>query len=110
MIKYFVNEEKKQVIGTLENTKYDVVNKINKMLDGSPFCYCNDKCLMPDSFKSVVTCDPADEFDIEIGKQIAKKRIMDRYYNSFDKRVEFFIKDADNMSSEFAKYKKPLDK
>ena len=95
MIKYFVNEEKRQVIGLLEGTRWDAINKINKMILDTDFCLCMcGKYEMPDEFKAIVTCDPADEFDVEVGKQIAKKRILDRYYPALDKRVNKFFEAA----------------
>lgn len=111
MIKYYVNKDKRQVIGVIDGTQYDVLKKINKMVDNEKFAYYyNEKCLMPNSFKAVVTCSPDDEFDVEVGKHIAKKRIMERYYNSFDKRMEFFIKDISNMMKNSLKYQKHIDK
>lgn len=101
MIKYFVNEDKRQVIGLLDGTRHDALNKIDKMLDGSPFSYWNNKCLMPDSFKAIVTCDPSDEFDVETGKKIVKERIMNRYYSSFDKRIAIFMADVNEMYGKF---------
>lgn len=91
-IKYFVNEEKRQVIGLLENTKWDAVNKINKMMAGTEFCVVpSKKYLMPSEFRSVVQCDPRDEFNVEEGKKKAKKRILNRYYAVLDKRVNRFF-------------------
>ena len=91
MIKYFVNEEKRQVIGLLEDTRWDAINKINKMMLDTGFCVCmGEKYIMPSDFRAVVTCDPADEFDVEVGKQIAKKRILERYYTALDKRIDKF--------------------
>lgn len=49
-----------------------------------------DKYKMPDCFKVIVTCDPRDEYDFEVGTQIAKKRIMDKYYKALDKRMQMF--------------------
>lgn len=90
-IKYFVNEEKKQVIGLLENTRWDAVNKIEKMVSNTGFCVTlKKKYMMPSRFKVTVTCDPRDTFDPEIGKRIAKKRILDRYYKSLDQKVDAF--------------------
>ena len=92
MIKYFVNEEKRQVIGLLENTRWDAYNKISKVIRDTDFCVTpNEKYMMPDEFRAVVQCDPADEFSVEEGKRIAKQRIMDRYYSSFDNRINKFI-------------------
>ena len=91
-IKYFVNEEKRQVIGLLSNCRYDAMRKIDKILDGTDFCCCyNEKYLMPSEFRTVVTCDPRDEFNVEIGKKIAKKRLLDNYYKALDKRVGKFL-------------------
>lgn len=91
MIKYFVNEEKRQVIGLLENTKWDAINKIDKMLRDTDFCFSlSEKYMMPSEFRVVVTCDERDEFDVAIGKKIAKKRLLANYYKSLDKRVNKF--------------------
>ena len=90
-IKYFVNEEKKQVIGLLANTRWDAVNKISKMICDTDFCVVpGKKYQMPSEFRVVVQCDEHDEFNPEVGKNIAKKRILDRYYHALDKRVDKF--------------------
>lgn len=90
-IKYFVNEEKRQVIGLLENTTWDAYHKICKMVRDTDFCVApNEKYMMPSEYKVVVQCDPADEFDVEEGKRIAKQRILDRYYPALHKRVGKF--------------------
>ena len=91
-IKYFVNEEKRQVIGLLENTRYDAINKIDKLIRDTEFCFCpGEKYMMPDSYRAAVQCDPRDEFSVEEGKKIAKKRILERYYPALDKRVNKFL-------------------
>lgn len=90
-IRYFINEEKQQVIGLLENTKWDALSKIEKMVGNTDFCVIpKKKYMMPSRFKVTVTCDPRDMFDPEIGKRIAKKRILDRYYKSLDQKVDAF--------------------
>ena len=90
-IKYFVNEEKRQVIGLLEDTRWDAYIKMCKMIRDTDFCLTACKEYeMPNEFRAVVQCDPADEFSVEEGKNIAKQRIMDRYYHSLDKRVDKF--------------------
>lgn len=90
-IKYFVNKDKRQVIAILENTRWDACNKICKMIADTDFCVVpNHKYLMPNQFKVTVTCDPRDEFNVEVGKKIAKKRILKNYYASLDKRVAKF--------------------
>ncbi len=91
-IKYFVDVEKRQVVAVLKDTKWDAYNKINKMIAGTEFCLVpNEKYMIPSQFKVTVTCDPRDEFDAEIGKNIAKKRILKNYYSFIDKRVNKFL-------------------
>lgn len=91
MIKYFVNKNKRQVIAVLENTKWDAYHKIDKMVADTEFCVVpNDKYIMPNQFRVTVTCDPRDDFNVDIGKKIAKKRVLNNYYTSLDKRVAKF--------------------
>ena len=91
-IKYFVNEEKRQVIGLLENTRWDAINKISKMISDTDFCIVpNKKYMMSDEYRTVVQCDPRDEFSVEEGKKKAKERILKRYYTALDKRVNKFF-------------------
>lgn len=92
MIRYFINEEKRQVIGLLEDTQWDAYNKISKMIRDTDFCVApSEKYMMPTEFRAVVQCDPADEFSVEEGMRIAKQRILDRYYAALDKRVHKFF-------------------
>ena len=91
MIKYFVIEDRKQVIALLEGTKWDAYNKICKTMRGTDFCVApNKKYLMPNHFKVVVSCDSRDSFDPEFGKKRAKKILLDNYYKSLHKRLDRF--------------------
>lgn len=91
-IKYFINEEKRQVIGVLENTRWDAINKIHKMIRGTDFCVVpSEKYMMPSEYRTVVQCDERDEFNVEEGKKKAKERILKRYYPALDKRVNKFF-------------------
>ena len=90
-IKYFVNEEKKQVIGVLSGCRWDAINKIDKMMSDTEFCFVpSKKYQMKNEYRAVVCCDERDEFNPEVGKTIAKQRIMERYYSALDKRVDKF--------------------
>lgn len=98
-IKYYSIPEKRQVIGVLSGCKWDCVNKIDKMMKNSEFMLAvvNDKYIMPDTFKVVVTCDPRDEYNVEEGKRIAKKKVLRNYHKSMDKRMAKFNKAVANM-------------
>ena len=91
MVKYFVNEEERVVVAVLENTRWDAYNKICKMTRDTDFCVVpKDKYMMHSSYRAVVTCDERDEFDVEIGKKIAKERVLDHYYAALDRRLDEF--------------------
>ena len=91
MIKYFVNEDERKIVAVLENTRWDAYNKICKMVRDTDFCIVpKDKYMMHAAYRSVVTCNPADTFNIEVGKQIAKKRVLEHYYEALDRRVDEF--------------------
>ena len=91
-IKYFINKEKRQVIGLLDNTEWDAINKINKLMRDTQFCFCpSEEYMMPREYRAVVQCDPRDEFSVEEGKKKAKERIMKRYHPALDKRVSKFF-------------------
>ena len=96
-IKYVVLPEKNQVIAILKNTKYDAYNKAMKlcreMSEGQTtifICPNMEKMLMPNEFKVVVNCKEGDTFDAKIGKDIAKRICLEKYYKSLDKRVDNF--------------------
>lgn len=103
MIKYVVLEDKKTVIGILENTKFDGVNKINKIMGvdagTSIFYVYHRKYLMPNMFKATVVCDPRDEWNVEEGKKFAKKKVLKNYYKSLDKRMDMFRDELNKLNS-----------
>ena len=91
MIKYFVNEEERKVVAVLENTRWDAYHKICKMIRDTDFCVVpKDEYMMHSAYRAVVTCDDRDEFDVEVGKKIAKERVLEHYYAALDKRVDRF--------------------
>ena len=91
MVRYFVNEEERVVVAVLENTRWDACNKICKMMRDTDFCLVpKNKYMMHNTYRAIVTCDEQDEFDVEIGKKIAKQRVLDHYYEALDKRLDEF--------------------
>ena len=103
-IKYIVLEEKKQVIAVLSNTSNDAYNKAMKMCrelsERCPniyICPNPNKMKMPNSFRVTVPCDPEDEFNPEIGKDIAKRICLENYYKSLDKRIDRFVADLETI-------------
>lgn len=94
MIKYFVVPEKRTVYAVLTNTRHDALRKINKMVGyDSSFCAYHQKYLMPNTFRSKAVCDERDVWDTEVGKKVAKDKLLNSYYRSLDKRIDMFRAD-----------------
>ena len=109
MIKYFVNKEKKTVVAKFENTfvltdkgvweKYianHICKTINKTKGGNDL-YLNDKNIyykfiedaikQNDSCCGIAKCADTDTFDVEKGKEIAKKRLLKKYYSTQERAL-----------------------
>ena len=109
MIKYFVNKEKKTVVAKFENTsvltdkgvweKY-IANHICKTISktkGGIDLYLNDKNIyykfiedaikQNDSCYGIAKCANTDTFDVEKGKELAKKRLLKKYYRTQERAL-----------------------
>ena len=109
MIKYFVNKEKKTLVAKFENTflltdkgvweKY-IANHICKIISktkGGIDLYLNDRNIyykfIEDSIKQndscygIAKCADTDTFDVEKGKEIAKKRLLKKYYSTQERAL-----------------------
>ena len=109
MIKYFVNKEKKTVVAKFENTsvltdkgvwKKYIANHICKTVSktkGGINLYLNDKNIyykfiedaikQNDSCYGIAKCADTDTFDVEKGKEIAKKRLLKKYYRTQERAL-----------------------
>lgn len=85
MIKYYYNTNKQGTIAILSNTRYDFLNKVNKMLANTGIIVCGDKYLMKNEYKGIVYCNKKDVYDEQVGRDKAKEKCMNRYYRDFDK-------------------------
>lgn len=109
MIKYFVNKEKKTVVAKFKNTsvltdksvweKY-IANHICKTISktkGGNDLYLSDRAIyykfidyaikQNDSCYGIAKCADTDTFDVEKGKEIAKKRLLKKYYSTQERAL-----------------------
>ena len=119
MIKYDVNEETKVVVASVEGIAYDAINTMLKTLRRqniittesfmviesdesadirkSKFTEMHStvckKYLLPNELKSEAHYDPQDpnEFSVERGKQIARRRLYDAYNKVFKRALSEII-------------------
>ena len=106
-IKYIIKPEEKRVIAVLENTRNDAINKAvkicKKISELSPRIFIapqTKELIMNNSFHGVATCQDGDVFDIEEGKKIAKRICLEKYYNSFDNKMDKFYFDLESLGLE----------
>lgn len=92
--KFFVNEENRTVVCKINGTKTLAEQFIN---GNTNLCtYLMDIDLdMPPSFTGKAVCSSDDEWDIDLGKQIAFARAKHKFNSCFFKRMQAFINEFD---------------
>lgn len=100
-IKY-VHLDNGATLAILENTKYDAIHKIVKVLDSTKsLCFNPSKYLMQDVFKAASKPYGGDIYDKEYGEKEAKKKVMRKYYNQLDRKLDEFAEDLNAAMFEF---------
>ena len=102
MIKYVVIPEQKKVIALLQNTDFDAICKIRKNLCQSNIVVWDEsKYKMKHFYRAVAKCHGEDVFDEERGKEIAKKKLLDKYYSDFDAKIDSVGNEIKNVLTNF---------
>lgn len=83
MIKYTVDEKSRTVTATISGCKDDVLNRVGRVNAAVK----SDKGVIKaasiqDSFSAVAKCHPSDTFDENVGKQLAKQRLLNKYHEA----------------------------
>ena len=88
MINYNVNEETRTITASISGCENDVLNSIcrrfnvslgDRQYKGPSQLVCVAK--MKDEYIGVAKCHPDDQFDANIGMELAKKRLLDKYHS-----------------------------
>lgn len=114
-VEYKVIEDKRIVVATIKDIQYDAMYVFNDKFmahatsDIEVGMWPNQKFMMPYSMKAVARCDPNDEFSVEKGKQIALKKLSEKYNQSLDRHLVHISKAMkkclDNMDVYLEKHK-----
>ena len=91
---YYPVPEQGKVIGVLNGCAYDAIRKIERITNDTCFCAFDKKYLMPNTFRAVAKCSEDDVYNEQTGKDIAKQKVMDKYYDSLDRRMLMFFDDV----------------
>ena len=89
MVKYSVIEDRRKVVARLEGCENDAYNLLMKRLPAGLILDKN-AVKMQNVFKASVTCHPEDDFDEDIGKAIAKVRVIEKYNRAMFKILDSF--------------------
>lgn len=84
MIEYevVVTDKERKVRAILYGTASDAMKELARRVPRELITEdIKRKAIMPGYFFQEVVCHPEDEFDPEIGKRLAKERLLKRYYH-----------------------------
>lgn len=109
-IKYIVNEEKRTVVAVAIGCERDALDEIlksdytAKVLLAINFGDMNNvpiidkELILPDKFIGVAHCHPEDEFDFEVGKKIATRKLHKSYNKAKRNVVKNFANRVNRLS------------
>ena len=78
-IKYIISEDQRSVIAFKTGIEEDVVRKFYKSSSNGPNIDLEKYLLLPDKLFAEAKCHPDDVWDVEIGKEVARKRLAKMY-------------------------------
>lgn len=104
---YFINEEKKVVVCTINKTRDLFIDFVVENFKIWPVHFAYDESLfhmleMPNKFTGVARCSENDEWNSETGKLIAFSRMKDNLNKSFFKRANTYVNFLDRAADEAA--------
>ena len=115
-VEYKVIKDKRIVVASIKDIQYDAIHVFNDkfLAHATSHLYLNanwgnQKFMMPYSMKAVARCMPDDPFSVEKGKQIALKKLSEKYNSSLDRHLANIYKSLgkclDNMNTYLKKHK-----
>lgn len=79
-VTYIIDEENRTVKAVIKNLKWDAINSIFRIFikEGIQFCPTEENVLNS-SYSAIAKCSEKDEFDVEKGKLIARRKAIVKY-------------------------------
>lgn len=100
MMKYAINENKKQIKAFLTGTEYDAIHIIDKAMgSNNNFCYCSPYMFMNKQYSGTVTLRGNDVWDVEKGKALAKEKCLANYHKALEKRLNRFYDEVSTLAN-----------
>ena len=99
-IRYIVNEEKRTVVAVIDDCAGDAWNVIKKMTKNGVFAYTpfiTSKYDIENTFVGVAKCNPEDAWDVSVGKELARKRVICKHDKAVREALMEFHKEIVNL-------------
>lgn len=106
-IKYFVNEEKRTVVAYIEGCRDDAYDEVSRISEtyGVYISSYSEASKMPNSFRGISKCHPDDEWNEEIGKKVARRKLFIAYNEAKLNAIRGYYKSLINATTAvFNKY------
>ena len=94
-VAFYVDEPHRTVGAVIKNCARDVDIELFSdhgisitVVSSGPDIKTPDAILLPNIMKAKAKCSPEDEFDVEIGKKIAYKRLRKKYWLKYCRRMD----------------------
>jgi hypothetical protein len=109
-IRYIVNEKDRIVVAILNNCSRDAIHAANAWTGSNTWdchnridvcVHYDNKYLIPDKFTGIAKCSTEDAWDENVGKQIARDRVLNKYHKSLNKAVRKINTDIARTASDF---------
>ena len=116
-IRYIVNENDRIVIAIIDNCMRDAIKAANAWTGSDCWNSRNridvhvdydKKYLIPDKFTGIARCSIEDEWNEDIGKKIARERVLNKYHKSLNKAIRKIDYDMSMATYQFNERVKKL--
>ena len=112
-VTYKVFPENRVVVAEIHGCRLDALHVVNDIINNTTSSIgvtanrLDERFIMDNYLKATARCHPEDEFDIEVGKKIALKKLTEAYHRSLNKHVanymKYLVTITDNINSFLAK-------
>lgn len=104
-IRYVINEDKRTVVAIMEHCGKDAWDIFTHDFEAEGVdvlrLFLNIKNYLKDTYRAKAKCSLDDEWDVEIGKKIAREKMLAKYYRDLAKTMENYINIAHNIMMRF---------
>ena len=102
-IRNYVNEAKRTCVCVIDNTEYDFIRKIRKLLEsqyGHDFGFRGRNSYLLGPIRGKAKCHPDDVWNENIGIELARQRALEKYRVKWNKEVTYLLETLSSMDAD----------